>query len=272
VTHQRRLGAPDQPDAADVVQRRRDCPARRRDVEQLLRQLQVEHGLLVGPQRAGGARGARGAPPFAGRSSRHARAQRLAEVRERLLRAAQPRRQVAQRVEGVHLGDGVVEIEEAHGRAVQHVGAVSRWRSAPRRPPWRSNGRADGRRRPRTGAQRLEPLLASVAGAALEPLRGEQAPLPRALGRHARLDQRLLQRVLEAPGGLAGEHRVGTARCDRVGEPLEDLADLGDGRIGREHVGRVRGCATQAPQRHDTACPEDAAEDGPARRTSRSAA
>jgi hypothetical protein len=120
--------------------------------------------------------------------------------------------------------------------------------------------------------ERLEALLARGPAAALEPLRGERAPAA-AQGRvHLRLDERLLDRVLEAPARLALEQRVGQAHeVVALGEPLEDLPDLGDGGVGREHGRLVGGRAAEPSQRHDAPVQKTPPKTAPRASTSRSA-
>jgi hypothetical protein len=126
VVGERLLGrAHEEVDAAEVVEGRRDAGRVAGHVEELPRELEVRERLLRRAQRAVQA------PEAAVRRAALRRqveapgeAQHVGEVPDGLARAPEARRDVAHGVEGVHLGDRVVELEEAQGGQVEHVRPV----------------------------------------------------------------------------------------------------------------------------------------------------
>ncbi len=269
MARERRLGgAREEMDAPDVVERGGDTGRVARDLEQRARELEVDDGQLGSAQRAVEAADAAVCrPALRGQIEAPREAQHLAEVSERLARAAEARRDVTEGIKSVHLRDGVVDVEQANGRRVEHVRAIEQ----------QARPRVAGRRDEAIGGaprvagafvkvgQRLEALLACRAAAALEPLRREEAAPAQELRLDARtaFDACLLERAPEAPRRLAGERGLGqplevVARL----EPLEDLLDLRDGGVGREDGRLVGGRAPEPTEGDDAARPEDAAEDG----------
>ena len=93
VARERRLGrAREEVDAPDVVERGGDARRVARDLEELARELEVDEGLLVGAQRAvEAAEAAVRRPALRGQVEAPGEAQHLAEVSERLARAAEAR-------------------------------------------------------------------------------------------------------------------------------------------------------------------------------------
>ena len=256
-------------DAPHVVQRRRHARPVPRHLEQLLRQLQVGERARVLPQRA-----EQPADPSVRRAplgrqvEPPGQPQHLLKKPDRLARPAEPRRHVARRVERVHLGHGVVEVEVSDPGQVERVRPIEQQVVAgqPRRHDVAVGRAAPVARLFVEPRQRLQPLLARVAAAALQPLRRERLAPPassEAASASSRRRSSVWQNVQAISSGIDG--RLVPLEEPALPQALQDLLDLGDGRIGGEHRRLVGGRGREPPERDHAAGPELIAEDRRAR-------